>query len=342
MRHRDLTLAGGAGLLPDEAAAAPPPALAEAALSMMPMHLLVSADGRVLSAGATLARLLQGQDRFDAAFDPIGPACIGDLARAERVFLRLRSDPARVLRGRGSLLADGAALFNLGFGIGLVDAVRAFDLTDRDFAPSDLAMELLFLHEANSAMTDELSRANLRLEEARSKAEAEAFTDPLTGLFNRRGLELSFAALRLGASIDLSQQFALVLMDLDHFKTLNDTHGHAAGDAMLREVAVRLNAATRAEDTIARTGGDEFVLLLPHFADAERLERLGQRIVASIEQPFDFNGTTCRISVSLGGALSTDYPCLDWAAMQAAADDALYRAKRAGRGCLRIAGHGSD
>ena len=170
----------------------------------------------------------------------------------------------------------------------------------------------------------------------------QARTDPLTGLFNRRGLELSFAALRLGASIDLSQQFALVLMDLDHFKTLNDTHGHAAGDAMLREVAVRLNAATRAEDTIARTGGDEFVLLLPHFADAERLKRLGQRIVASIEQPFDFNGTICRISVSLGGALSTDYPCLDWAAMQAAADDALYRAKRAGRGCLRIAGHGSD
>ena len=314
---------------------------ADAALQLMPMHLMVDATGTILSAGSTLRQIIGGATSFAVAFDPIvlpgQGAAPAQLAQAERVFLRLRDLPTRVLRGRALAVDGGAVLFSLGFGIGLAEAVRDYELTDRDFAPADLAMELLFLHEANNAMTDELSRANLRLEEARSKAEAQAFTDPLTGLYNRRGLELGFEPLRQGALHTPPMHFAVVLMDLDHFKELNDGHGHAAGDEMLRQVAVRLHAITRDEDTVARTGGDEFVLLLPHLDDAARLESLGRRIVDSIERPVQIAGKECRISTSLGAAISSDFPGVTWADMQAAADAALYEAKRSGRRCLRIA-----
>lgn len=308
-----------------------------AALSLMPMHLMLDREGRIVSAGSTLRRLTGLADRMDAVFDATA-ADLPAMMTAERIFLRLRRPPHLVLRGRAMPTTDGGLLANLGFGIALVEAIRTYGLTDRDFAPADLAMELLFLHEANSAMTDELSRANLRLEEARSKAEAEAFTDPLTGLYNRRGLELGFETLRRGALSTPPQHFALAVMDLDHFKALNDSHGHAAGDEMLRQVAARLHAVTREVDTIARNGGDEFILLMPGLSDLSRIRSLGERIVAAIEQPVEIAGASCRISVSIGVAISQHYPSPSLATMLADADVALYRAKRAGRGCTMIAG----
>ena len=142
------------------------------------MHLHVDAAGQILSAGPTLRRLVGDAATFEAAFEVVGQTPTGPLLRlahAERVFLRTRTQPAQILRGRAIGLPDGGLVLNLGLGIGLVEAIRGFDLTDRDFAPADLAMEFLFLHEANSAMTQELSRANRRLEDARSRAEAEAY-----------------------------------------------------------------------------------------------------------------------------------------------------------------------
>ncbi len=314
--------------------------LERAALMLMPMHLHVDAAGRVLSAGSTLQRMVGPVRDFDAAFEAVGPvarASLAQLAAAERVFLRSRTDPGQVLRGRAIALADGGLVFNLGLGIGLVEAIRNHELTDRDFAPSDLAMEFLFLHEANNAMMDELSQANLRLEEARRRAEAQAFTDPLTGLSNRRGLQLSFEALRQGTLHAAPGHFALVAMDLDRFKELNDSRGHAVGDAMLCEVAARLRAITRSCDTIARTGGDEFVLLLPGISDPAALEQLGRRIVRRIEAPARIAGGVSRISASLGVAISSRYARIDWSRMESDADAALYRAKREGQGLLRIA-----
>lgn len=302
----------------------------------MPMHLLVGKSGTIMSAGATIRRLIGDPERFCDAFDPVSAGSLEELLDAERVFLRLRDHPDQVLRGR-AVRVGGGALFNLGFGIGVIDAVRGFGLTDRDFAPSELVMELLFLHEANNAMTEELSRANLRLEEARSKAEAEAFTDPLTGLYNRRGLELAFAMLRDGALADPGRAFALLVLDLDHFKQLNDSRGHAAGDEMLRAVAARLRSVTRDEDVLARVGGDEFVALLPHVGDRTRLMALGARMIEAIRQPLTVQGADCAVSASLGGALSGDFAELTWTAIEAAADDALYAAKRAGRGRIHIA-----
>lgn len=321
----------------------PPPAweqfrpLGPAALTLMPLHLLIDRAGNIISAGATLRRIIGDRVRFQDSFEPVGLTSLADLAQAERVFLRLRDFPDQILRGRGMAVGAGATLYDLGFGVGVIDAIRRFDLTDRDFAPSELVMEVLFLHEANTALTAELTRANLRLEEARTKAEAEAFTDPLTGLFNRRGLELAFRMLREGALLDPPEHFTLAVLDLDRFKELNDTFGHAAGDEMLRAVAARLRAITRDEDTIARAGGDEFVLLLPHCSDHPQAAALGHRIVQSIERPVTINARECRISTSVGLALSRDFQALSWHEMEAAADQALYDAKRAGRGRVRAA-----
>lgn len=315
--------------------------LAGAALMLMPMHLHLDEDGGILSAGPTLRRILGDAQTFDAAFEQVGAepsASLARMAEAERVFLRIRTAPGQVLRGRAMALADGGLLMNLGLGIGLVEAIRRYGLTDRDFAPADLAMEFLFLHEANGAMTQELSRANGRLIEARTRAEAEAFTDPLTGLYNRRGLQLAFEALRQGAMHVVPQHFSLIVMDLDHFKPLNDSLGHAAGDEMLRHVAASLREIVRGVDTVARTGGDEFVLLLPGLCEPAALEAMGQRIIRRIEAPVEIGGTACRVSTSLGIAISSSYRRIDWARMEADADAALYAAKHAGRGCTRIAG----
>lgn len=318
---------------------------AEAALMLMPMHLRVAAGGQILSAGPTLRRILGNCETFDEAFEPVvhqPSASLAQIADSERVFLRIRNSPGQILRGRAVALEDGGLLLNLGLGIGLVEAIRRYGLTDRDFAPADLAMELLFLHEANDAMTRELSRANGRLMEARTRAEAEAFTDPLTGLYNRRGLQLAFEALRQGAMHPDPQHFSLIVMDLDNFKPLNDRLGHAAGDAMLRQVAGSLQAIVRGVDTLARTGGDEFVLLLPGLCDAATVETMGRRIIRRIEAPVEIGETTCRVSASLGAAISSRYGRITWACMEADADAALYAAKRAGRGCICIgAGEGN-
>jgi diguanylate cyclase (GGDEF)-like protein len=209
----------------------------------------------------------------------------------------------------------------------VTDAVRAHDLTDSDFAPTDLAMELLYVVEAKTAVMKELRDLNHRLEGAKTAAEEQALTDTLTGLRNRRALDLAMAQV-----IVRNMPFGLMHMDLDYFKSVNDTLGHAAGDAVLREVGRILRGQTRDADTIARTGGDEFVILLPGLVDATVLWTIAGRIIAQLDQPILHEGRACRVSASIGMTVSTTYPQVHPDRMMADADDALYEAKRAGRG----------
>ncbi|WP_343039701.1 GGDEF domain-containing protein [Paracoccus limosus] len=307
--------------------------------ALLPMHLQLCPGGQIRSVGPTLARMLGGARDFDRCFivdRPTGEGRAGVVARVlqgGRVFLRLRDAPAITLRGHGVALGDGL-LMNLGFGIALVEAVRHFSLTDADFAPADLAMEFLFIYEANRAVMGELARANRRLEEAREAAEALALTDPLTGLLNRRGFE---AALEVAARNAAAVPFALGQIDLDRFKDVNDQHGHAAGDEVLQHVAQILRGATRATDRVARTGGDEFLLLLTGSTRAGDLENLGRRIIHRIESPIETADALCQISASIGFSQSRDYPTLDTARMLADADAALYAVKESGRGAVRLA-----
>lgn len=168
------------------------------------------------------------------------------------------------------------------------------------------------------------SQIELRLHAAHL-AQAAA-TDPLTGLANRAGLAQ-------GATRVLADHapHALMLLDLDHFKPINDAHGHDAGDAVLRAVAARLQAQIRAGDIVARLGGDEFVVLLAAPLPDEQLAALARRLDAAVRQPVDFHGQALTVGASTGIARSpSDGRTLT--ELMRSADQAMYQAKQARSG----------
>ncbi|MDM9626226.1 GGDEF domain-containing protein [Rhizobium sp. S152] len=160
----------------------------------------------------------------------------------------------------------------------------------------------------------------------------EAITDPLTGLLNRRALFDRYG----GRTMDAAT--AVVVFDIDHFKSINDTHGHAAGDQVLRAFAAILDENCRAGDAVARLGGEEFALVLEN-AKAGHVEVVADRIRKSFES-FEFRaeGKAVRCTVSAGVALARIVPT-HFDAMLSAADKALYGAKRGGRNRVELASH---
>ncbi len=302
---------------------------------LMPMYLHLSGDGTILAHGPTLGKIFGPErltgHRFLDLFDVRSPAGMGSTAdlfarQGQRLHLCLRGRTDVGLRGLA--LADAAAglVLNLSFGIGLVDAVRQHALTDADFAPTDLAVEMLYLVEAKHAVLEEFQRLNRALQGAKVAAEEQALTDTLTGLRNRRALDAALAAACAGR-----RAFALMHLDLDYFKAVNDSLGHAAGDHVLRHVARVLTREMRAGDTVARVGGDEFVILLAGVTDPDHLSQVAERIIAGLSQPIAYEGEVCRIGASVGMTLSTTYPSCEAEQMSQDADHALYAAKRAGR-----------
>ncbi len=304
---------------------------------LMPMHVTLSSDGVITGCGPTLqklagARQVVGQ-AFFALFDVRRPDGVGDLRgllalSGQRLHIALRDGGAPGFRGLAVPLDGGGVLINLSFGITVVEAVRDLELTDADFAPTDLAMELLYLVEAKTAVMEQLRDMNRRLEGAKTAAEEQALTDTLTGLSNRRAMDMALSRLILRGA-----PFGLMHLDLDFFKAVNDTLGHAAGDHVLRQVARVLRVQTRGGDTVARIGGDEFVVLLPGLVDASTLEAIAARIIAQLAQPILFQGEQCRVSASIGMTVSTVYEQpVRPDRLLCDADEALYEAKRAGRG----------
>ena len=161
-----------------------------------------------------------------------------------------------------------------------------------------------------------------------------AHHDGLTGLANRVLLGERFE-LALGLSRRSGGQIAVLCLDLDRFKAVNDTLGHAAGDLLLRQVADRLRGITRANDTVARVGGDEFVILQTEVRQPEAAGTLAARIAAVLAPPFDLDGMPASIGASIGIALHPqDGAGTD--GLLRSADTALYRTKAAGRGTYRF------
>jgi diguanylate cyclase (GGDEF)-like protein len=165
-------------------------------------------------------------------------------------------------------------------------------------------------------------------------------TDPLTGLANRRAFDQALSRAISGAG--RGQAFTLLHLDLDHFKQVNDTLGHAAGDHVLAHVASVLAAHTRRSDVIARIGGDEFMAILHGTCDPDVLSGISARIIAALERPIDYEGNACLISGSIGLARSLAYQRPDGQQMLTDADAALYCAKREGRARARISDPGAE
>lgn len=175
----------------------------------------------------------------------------------------------------------------------------------------------------------------LRMIKAERTNHRAARTDRLTELPNRIQLEESLAELCEG-KVERPDHppFAVLCLDLDGFKAVNDHHGHAAGDALLRAVAGRIIQSIRDQDIACRVGGDEFVLLLPDTSAAEAAF-VASRLIAAISRPFDIGtGQLVRIGVSIGSAIATESGERPQALLDRA-DQALYSAKAAGKGVHR-------
>jgi diguanylate cyclase (GGDEF)-like protein len=169
-----------------------------------------------------------------------------------------------------------------------------------------------------------------QLVKARESLRFEAMHDSLTGLLNR-GAVLEQLTKELVRASRRGAPVSVLMGDLDHFKVINDTHGHAAGDAVLRETARRLKAGVRAYDSVGRVGGEEFIAVLPE-CDAKTGLSVAQRLCRSLsDSPTQFAGTPIPHSISIGVASTDQFGSSNAAELIRAADAALYRAKHAGR-----------
>jgi diguanylate cyclase (GGDEF)-like protein len=190
------------------------------------------------------------------------------------------------------------------------------------FLPQDVqALETFAGHAA-------IALSNARLVD---QLEREAAEDPLTGLANKRAFELTYGA-ELSRAARSDSTVALVMLDVDHFKEINDNHGHPFGDDVLIAVAKALRAAVRTHDTVARLGGEEFAMLLPG-ADLDSAREIAERARALIAE-IDLPGV--KLSVSAGAAATSIEPERSGELFRAA-DRALYEAKRRGRGRTEVA-----
>jgi two-component system cell cycle response regulator len=174
----------------------------------------------------------------------------------------------------------------------------------------------------------------LQLQDGLMKAGAEllfrATHDSLTGIANR---DVILDALRRESSRQLRDggSFGIVMLDVDHFKSVNDTYGHLCGDVVLQEVVRRVNSTVRAYDTVGRYGGEEFLIVAP-LSGAEGVLRLSERIRLAIEEkPIATEAGEISVTVSLGLAVSSETAYLDSKMLLSTADEALYRAKAEGR-----------
>ncbi len=169
-----------------------------------------------------------------------------------------------------------------------------------------------------------------QLVKARETLRFEAMHDSLTGLLNR-GAALEQLDKELVRASRRGAPVSVLMGDLDHFKDINDTHGHAAGDAVLKEAARRLKAGVRAYDSVGRLGGEEFIAVLPE-CDAKTGLSVAQRLCRSLsEAPTIFGGTPIAHSISIGVASTDQFGNARADELMRAADAALYRAKHAGR-----------
>ena len=174
-------------------------------------------------------------------------------------------------------------------------------------------------------------------EDARRAAttnEILAQQDPLTGLGNRRLLTKRISAALANARRN-ENAMAVVYLDLDGFKQINDTLGHRVGDALLKSVARRLESVVREEDTVARVGGDEFMIALWQVANASDVATVTAKLVGIVSQPYVIEERSVTVTTSAGVGIYPDHGD-DADSLMKSADAALYEAKRAGKNAFRI------
>jgi two-component system cell cycle response regulator len=284
-----------------------------------------------------LERTLRGAGYASVA-STINPAEVCELHRQNHYDLILLdlempgTDGFQIMEGLKDIETDGY-LPVLAVTAQPAHKLRALECGAKDFIskPFDLAEVLLRVH--NMVEVRLLHEASRNLG---TMLEALALKDPLTGLANRRLL-----AERMSMALDHARRnhsaMAVVYLDLDGFKQVNTTFGHAAGDDLLKIVAGRLLATVREEDTVARLGGDEFILGLWHLSSADDAVTVASKVIEAVGQPYDIEGRAVRMTVSAGIGI---YPVHgeDADTLMKSADQALYETKGAGKNAYRVSG----
>lgn len=283
-----------------------------------------------------LERMLRnaGYTRIMSTQDPHAVADLHRLHHYDLILLDLRMpgmDGFQVMQSLKELETDGY-LPVLAVTAEPAHKLRALQSGAKDFVskPLDLAEVLMRVHN--------MVEVRLLHEAARNqskKLEALALNDPLTGLANRRLLDDRMEISLIHARRHNSAM-AVIFLDLDGFKQINDTLGHGVGDILLQMVAERLLETVREEDTVARIGGDEFIIALWHASGIEYATTVAERAIESVAKPYDIEGNSISITVSAGVSL---YPLHgeDAETLMKSADLALYAAKEAGKNVYRIA-----
>ena len=249
--------------------------------------------------------------------------------------------PQRDESGAELLLATRFADADDRFGHMLREAADGRPLQGADFECCDAGGRMRWLHvvlnplEGAPGMLQGIVNDVTERKRAEAQARAQAARDPLTGLLNRRGLEEAYA--RLARDERERAGLGVLLIDLDGFKAVNDSHGHEAGDELLMVVARRIETIVRRSDKVARIGGDEFVVLLDTIKSIAVARNIAGKLVDSLGLPFSvLGGVRVSIGASLG-VVYTHYPPEQIGELLRRADAAMYEAKKGGKSQYRIA-----
>ncbi len=277
--------------------------------------LLLSVDGHVEDANLTATRLF-GQPR-----SLLGHSHVQTFVRHEdRQQLQEHLIAAQQLHGASLTLrilrSDGQLL-----------PVNIYSQPVLDDAGKALGLQMVILD------ISEHKQAESELRKARDHLQHLAYHDVLTGLPNRLLFNDRLGQALLMADRRMSK-VGLLYIDVDHFKRINDTLGHNAGDAYLREIAQRIRSCIRDVDTVARIGGDEFSVVLERIGNLQHVREVAEKVFAALATPIAIGDQELGVTVSLGTAIYPDHAA-DMLSLIHAADQAMFAAKDAGRNQLR-------
>jgi diguanylate cyclase (GGDEF)-like protein len=247
--------------------------------------------------------------------------------------VRIMSEALRdSVRKNGDKMGELPVISNDEFG----DLARQFNALSAELndANDRLRARVVNADEQLRETNKRLLQQSKELQEMSKEFERQSITDALTGLYNRRHFEATIEA-KVSASTRYDMASSLLLIDVDHFKQINDTYGHSAGDRVLREIARRLKSRMRNSDTLCRIGGEEFAVICENAGKDEALNIAENLRMAVWEGKFDIDREPLNVSVSVGVATIPDGCGTDSAKdFHHCADIALYQSKSEGRNCV--------
>ncbi len=272
--------------------------------------MVLAPGGQILTCNPSAKRILKITDEHTTA-------------RRHRYFSRILAEDSTTIKvgddPASLVFKTGVPILNLSIGLELRDHTIAWLLVNV------LPIKHLSNTGASAVMISFTDTTESR--ETQRQLNYIAAHDALTGLPNRHQLHQ-----RLTAAISTAPEHkvAVIFLDLDRFKNVNDTAGHAAGDSLLCDVSNRLSSCIRASDMLARLGGDEFVIVAENFENAQHLKDLAERILAAIREPFHIDGNEYHLGTSIGISVFP-HDALDGPTLLRCADSAMYLAKESGR-----------